>query len=215
MDQTTPREKRQQRTYEAILTAARQLIHEQGINGLSIRAIARRVEYSPAAIYEYFASKEEIVAGICAQGHQRLHDYMARVPAELPFYEYFLGIGLAYIEFAVQNPDFFLLMFTTAPLSDDPQACAEAEAAGASSFTVLVQAIERGVEEGILHVQPSMGVQEMALAAWATVHGIAMLRVTHLKTVPLDFDTLARQTLAAFGTGLSSNSLTRQCAPGL
>jgi AcrR family transcriptional regulator len=211
MSQATPRAKRQQRTYEAILAAARQLIHEQGINGLSIRAIAERVEYSPAAIYEYFGSKEEIITGICIQGHQRLHDYMARVAADLPFSEYLLRIGLAYLEFAIQNPDFFLLMFTTAPVSEDsfkPVAMGPDQAADCegSSFAVLVGAIERGVNEGILQVRPGMGVLEMALAAWSTVHGLAMLRITQLKAVPLDFDTLARETLSAFGTGLALNS---------
>jgi len=211
MNELTPREKRQQRTHQAILEAARQLINEKGSDGLSMRAIAERIEYSPAAIYEYFGSKEEIIGALCEQGHRRMTEYMVRVPTELPFTEYFLRIGLAYLEFAVQNPDFFLLMFTTATIGDLPLGTvadwqqAEAEDT-ATSFSILVGAIERGVAEGIFHVQPGLGIMEMAFAAWATVHGIAMLRVTHLKLLQADFEMMARQTLAAFGTGLAINS---------
>src|SRR4051794_6555692 len=110
-----PSERRYQRTHEAILEAARQIIHEEGISALSMRAIAQRIDYSAAGLYEYFASKEEIIETICRQGHRRLKDGMLRVNPNLPIREYLRDTGLAYIEFAVQNPDFFLLMFTKAP----------------------------------------------------------------------------------------------------
>ena len=50
------------RTQQAILDAARAIIHEQGPDKLSMRAIADRIDYSPAGLYEYYGSKEEIIA---------------------------------------------------------------------------------------------------------------------------------------------------------
>lgn len=211
MTALSPREKRQQRTYQAILDAARQLINEKGIDGLSMRAIAERIDYSPAGLYEYFGSKEEIVGALCQQGHRRLTSYMTLVDKQLPFLDYFLEIGLAYIEFAVRNPDFFLLMFTSLPAGFSSVVSVEEWlASGAtgedSSFVILIEAIERGVREGVLRARPGMGVIEMAIAAWSTVHGIAMLRVTHLRPLEADFDTIARETLTAFGKGLALRS---------
>jgi AcrR family transcriptional regulator len=207
MTELSPRERRQQRTHEAILDAARQIISEQGIEALSMRAIANRIDYSPAGLYEYFGSKEEIIGAICQQGHRRLKAYMAIIDKQLPFAEYLLGIGLAYVEFAVQNPDFFLLMFTTLPADSGAPMPPSAWLAGGaldedSSFGLLLECIERGVAEGALRIRQEMGIFEMAFAAWATVHGIAMLRITHLRSLQADFDTMTRETLLAFGKGL-------------
>jgi AcrR family transcriptional regulator len=204
----SPREKRQQRTHQAILDAARHLINEKGVDGLSMRAIAERIDYSPAGLYEYFGSKEEIIGALCQQGHRRLTAYMAAVDQNLLFRAYFLEIGLAYVQFAVQNPDFFLLMFThhttgAGDLIALEQWLASDAMQADSSFVILVDAIKRGVAEGILRIRPEMGVIEMAFAAWATVHGIAMLRITHLRSLQADFDTLTRETLLAFGKGLA------------
>jgi hypothetical protein len=57
-----------------------------------------------------------------------------------------------------------------------------------------------------LRVRPGMGVLEMAFAAWSTVHGIAMLRVTVLRSLEADFAVIARETLTAFGKGLALRS---------
>ena len=72
MEALSPRAKRHQRTRDAILEAARHIVHEDGIGGLSMREIARRIEYSPAGLYEYFGSKEEIIDAICEEGFRRL-----------------------------------------------------------------------------------------------------------------------------------------------
>lgn len=207
VNQLSPKEKRHQRTHQAILDAARQLVHEKGIDGLSMRAIAERIDYSPAGLYEYFGSKEEIISAICQQGHRRLRAYMEQVDRALPVEEYMIEIGLAYIEFATQNPDFFLLMFTLT--SSDLTSVAEvtAEYAGGmmgsdSAFAVLVEGIQRGVTAGVFHPRPGFDVLGIALAAWAVVHGMAMLRVTNLRNFTTDWTQISRETLRAFGQGL-------------
>lgn len=209
-----PSEKRHQRTQQAILDAARQIIHEEGSNALSMRAIAQRIDYSPAGLYEYFGSKEEIIGEICQQGHHRLKSYMERVSTALPIEAYLRETGLAYIEFAVQNPDFFLLMFTTIPTlppademtGEALQQTLEEELMGENSaFVVLIKGIQRGVDEGVFTTQPSFGVMEMALGAWSMVHGLAMLRVTFLQGFQADFGLVERETLRAFYQGLIVN----------
>jgi len=209
-----PSEKRHQRTQQAILDAARQIIHEEGSNALSMRAIAQRIDYSPAGLYEYFGSKEEIIGEICLQGHHRLKSYMERVSTALPIEAYLRETGLAYIEFAVQNPDFFLLMFTTIPTlpaademtAEALQQTMEDELMGENSaFVVLIKGIQRGVDEGVFTTQPGFGVMEMALGAWSMVHGLAMLRVTFLQGFQANFELIERETLRAFYQGLITN----------
>ena len=110
----SPRERRRQRTEQAILEAARQIIRKQGIDALSMRGIAEAIDYSPAGLYEYFGSKEEIVYAVIGQGFERFTRALQSVERSLPTRAYIVNVGMAYIDFAVLNPDFFLLMFTTA-----------------------------------------------------------------------------------------------------
>ncbi len=192
---TKPRTRRYLRTKQAILDAALAIINQYGPNALSMRELADRIDYSPAGLYEYFGGKDEIIEAICEQGHEELTAYMDAVDRSLPLKDYMMGIGLAYIRFALTYPDHFLLMFTSAtPPEFSSDLPAEALTEG-SSFGILVQAIQRGIAEGVYTTRPGYGWLEMSYAAWAMVHGIAMLRVTSLRGFEYTFDEADRQAL--------------------
>lgn len=55
------KEREREEKKELILSAAKEIIEEEGMEGLSIRKIANKIEYSPAIIYHYFDDKNEIV----------------------------------------------------------------------------------------------------------------------------------------------------------
>jgi AcrR family transcriptional regulator len=206
---TTPRERRHEKTRQAILEAARKIIAAEGTEALSMRAIAQHIDYSAAGLYEYFDSKEEIIAAVCEQGHRRLAEYMQRADATLPADEYLLELGLAYLDFAQRNPDFFVLMFVNPATSVEPGVGPAAVMAKmiseTSSFSLLLQAIGRGVEEGVFRTRLGYGVLEMAFTAWAMVHGIAMLRIGHLRHFPGDFAAIESEALQRIGAGLKAD----------
>ena len=204
--ESSPRERRHEKTRQAILDAARKIIATEGTEALSMRAIAQHIDYSPAGLYEYFDSKEEIIGAVCAQGHGRLTEYMQRADPDLPPGELLLQLGLAYVDFAVRNPDFFLLMFTSlntgvASGATSDQAIMDLQREG-SSFPLLLRAIQRGVEEGVFKPRSGYGVFEMAFTTWAMVHGIAMLRIGHLRHYPGDFNAMELESLRRIGAGL-------------
>src|SRR6266516_4303795 len=70
---------RQERDREAvrraILDAARELFNAEGYQEVSIRKIAERIEYSPAAIYSYFPSKDDIFFALAEEGFRLLFSY--------------------------------------------------------------------------------------------------------------------------------------------
>ncbi|MCA9991462.1 MAG: TetR/AcrR family transcriptional regulator [Ardenticatenaceae bacterium] len=198
MVDSTPRERRQARTREAILTAARQIVAQKGVAGLSMRAIARRIDYSPAGLYEYFDSKEAIIEAVCLEGHWQLMQAMRQVDENLPPAGRLLGLGLAYIAFAIHNPEAYLLMFTNPPSPANVLALMSES----SSYPLLLATIEAGVAGGVFRPRPGYGVNEMAYSAWSLVHGIAMLRLTYLNDMPLDFSTSDREALQTLIGGL-------------
>ena len=56
------------RVRESILTAARELFITEGYRNVSMRKIAERIEYSPAAIYSYFPAKDDIFFALAEEG---------------------------------------------------------------------------------------------------------------------------------------------------
>src|SRR5438094_9678203 len=68
---------RQERDREAvrrsILDAARELFVSEGYRNVSIRKIAEKIEYSPAALYGYFPSKDDIFYALAEEGFRLLH----------------------------------------------------------------------------------------------------------------------------------------------
>lgn len=112
MNATTTRERRHQKTKEAILKAAMELIVEKGHNNLSLRQIANRIDYSPAGLYEYFDSKEDIIQSVCIESEGRFLSYLKRANTDLPLDEYLVELGLSYVQYAHENPQEFIFMFT-------------------------------------------------------------------------------------------------------
>src|SRR3954462_9933776 len=58
----------------SILDGARELFVSEGFQNVSIRKIAERIEYSPAAIYRYFPSKDDIFFALAEEGFRLLGD---------------------------------------------------------------------------------------------------------------------------------------------
>lgn len=199
MTSLSPRERRHRRTKDAILEAARQIIRESGYEALSMRLIAERIDYSPAGLYEYFGSKDEIVTAVCRQGMQQFTDSLSAVDTTLPPPDYMVELGLAYIRFAVENKDRFLLMFTTGL---PPQEIVAELEADSSSFAILLNGIQRGIDEGVFITTVEAGLAEMAYTAWSIVHGIALLRISHLPDDAMDFEQSDRAALTILVNGL-------------
>src|SRR5262245_2954221 len=110
---------RQERDREAvrraILDAARDLFVAEGYDNVSIRKIAERIEYSPAAIYGYFPSKDDIFFALAEEGFRLLGDPILGEARErrqpLPPLEHVRAVFWRLYEFSRQQPEYFALMF--------------------------------------------------------------------------------------------------------
>ncbi|MBZ0301493.1 MAG: TetR/AcrR family transcriptional regulator [Anaerolineae bacterium] len=196
----TPRERRHERTRDAILSAAIEMITREGADKLSLRKIAQRLDYSPAGLYEYFGSKEEIIDAVCSEGNTRLVNAMKQVPASLPLEQYLVALGLAYVTFARQNPDYFAFMFMNRAIPPEAMPGSADDLPDDDGFTVLIQAVERGQQAGLLTRSGTS--LETAYSLWALVHGMATLQATYLRHVPFDFAAADQRAMESFVAGL-------------
>jgi AcrR family transcriptional regulator len=201
MTKPTPRQQRHADVKQAIVWAARALILEKGPDNLSLREIARRIGHSPAGLYEYFGSKEEIVAAVAAEALGQLGGYLEHVPTSLPPARRLVELGLAYVEFARRHPERFLLVFSSLVSSRaSPQTPADAR----SPYRIVQQTVRDGIDAGDFAPRAGYDVEEIAYSLWALAHGMAMLQQTHLRQFPADFKTADRRALETFVAGLAS-----------
>jgi AcrR family transcriptional regulator len=200
MVKLTPRERRQARTREEILDSALSLINEKGPDEFSIRALAERVDYSPAGLYEYFDGKDDIINAVCEEGDRMLLAYLRAVPNTLPTEQYLVELGLAYVRFAKQNMEHFKLMFTfERPGPPIPYE----ELNFDDTYRILLDAVQVGIDAGLIVTGESYGLAEIALGLWAAAHGLAMLQLTNLRHVEYDFETADRVILEKLVRGLA------------
>jgi AcrR family transcriptional regulator len=105
-------ERDRQAVRRAILDAARDLFVTEGFERVSMRRIAELVEYSPAAIYGYFPSKDDIFFALAEEGFRLLHaqhDFAAL--EKLPPLERVREIFWRFYLFSRDYPEYFALMF--------------------------------------------------------------------------------------------------------
>jgi AcrR family transcriptional regulator len=201
MTNRTPRQRRRQKTKQNILQTAQKLVREKGLAGLSIREIARRIDYSPASLYEYFDSKDELIAAIRASGMERLCATFNRVPANLPASQRLVEMSLAYVGFALRNPEQFLLMFGSLPAE---QSSLEDPGADQSPYGVLLTTVRTAIETGEFPVTTDGEAEGVAYSLWALMHGRAMLQLAFLRNFQTDFEGIHRWAIEVFIKGLQA-----------
>ncbi|RPH44101.1 MAG: TetR/AcrR family transcriptional regulator [Burkholderiales bacterium] len=150
-----------------ILEAAADLLREEGVAALSMREVARRAGVTHQAPYHHFADREAILAELVTGGFAMLADRLARANdgatrhgARRLVYE----AGRAYVDFALEQPGRFRIMFR--PELCDPARYPAAAAEGDRAHGELMRMVT------ILHGAPD---EALATLHWSQVHGLASL----------------------------------------
>jgi AcrR family transcriptional regulator len=157
--------------HQALLAAGRTLLEEQGLDGLTLRAVARLAGVSHAAPKRHFVDQADFLAALAAQGYRELAERLdaARLGPGEPL-ERLLAVGYAYVDFAMAESRVFGLMFH--PLV--AQQHAGLQQAAADAYSPFRAAIRDAQDAGGL---APIAADELALALWSLVHGLSVLAV--------------------------------------
>jgi AcrR family transcriptional regulator len=159
----------------AILDAARELFAQEDFKAVSLRKIAKKVEYSPAAIYRYFNDKEEILYHLIDEGFQMLLARFEELQSIPDPVERLRRGGVVYTQFALAEPNYYRLMFQLEKnemMSKYMPQCTAAH----STFGFVVSAVNEAMEMGIFKPEPSALI--VAASIWAGLHGAVSLVLT-------------------------------------
>jgi AcrR family transcriptional regulator len=171
------REREKSETRDKILDAARELFLSEGYEGVSMRKVAEKIEYSPTAIYVHFADKNELFHELCRQDFARLQEVVATEMPSDPI-ERLRKIGRNYIRFGERFPNHYVFMFMT-PHPEHELDEQDREIVGnpeVDAYAFLKWAVQEAIHAGCFRE----GVQDAELVSqtlWASVHGVISLNI--------------------------------------
>jgi len=196
-------ERDREAVHRAILDAARELFVSEGYQTVSIRKIAERIEYSPAAIYGYFPSKDDIFFALAEEGFHLLNGpddpgRHARLQALEPLDRIREMFWHVY-EFSREHPQYFALMFVD---RDVPRISREYErfAFVRDMKQRMVAQIQEGIDTKALPCTLDASVACRMLTMG--VLGVGAIALSDRLGPPDQADVLARDVLNALLTGL-------------
>ena len=162
---------------QEILDAARDILAREGYEGLSMRKVARRIDYSPTAIYLHFKDRDDLVSCVCAQLMGELAKELEQVADRHADPLVALKKGLRrYVEFGLEHPQHYQAMFGI-PHGHDAEKDARYQAPATiamQTFGFLPRLVGACVKQKKL---AKVDVRTASCALWAGVHGMTSLLI--------------------------------------
>ncbi len=194
--------------HATLLETARLLVEEHGIDGFSLRELARRAGVSPAAPYHHFKDKAALIQALAEESQIRLgiasqhaikgiDDPMQRLSA----------LGVAYVLYAFEHPSEFRIMFRQelrSPLGELEQPDTEPDPA----FVLLKQILIECREAGCIPITSEKALEIASINTWALVHGLATLIIDG----PLSHSFRTKQQVIELTRQVTGGSLAQQIA---
>jgi AcrR family transcriptional regulator len=180
-----------------VLTAAMDLLRETGSEeSVSLRAVASRVGVSVPSIYLHFADKQALLDAVCEEVFEQLHVAMKEASADAPdAFEALRQQGIAYVRFAVANPEHYRIVMMGPASAHDPK-----DEIASGAFGHVLDSVTACIGLGVLEGDPI----QLALQLWAGVHGLASLRIAKPMFPWPPLEQFFDETVCATGIGLAA-----------
>jgi AcrR family transcriptional regulator len=158
-----------------ILETAKVLFLKHGYEAVTIKKIAEQLNISPTTIYLYYEDKSDMMYILHQTGFNILSAQFEPLKAIADPVERLRVMGQQYIKFAVENPDFYEIIFIMRhPIAfitvDDDNAWQ----GGRNAFNHLLAAVADCMEKGCFQ---QTGLHRTALFIWSAIHGICSLKL--------------------------------------
>jgi AcrR family transcriptional regulator len=163
---------------DRIIDAARTLFVERGIEAVSMREIAKQINYSATTLYNHFADKDALLQAVCDEDFLKLAIGMRDIMQLPDLVERIQELGKRYAMFALQHPNHYRLMFMT------PRAPCNLEittiqhgSTEQDAYAQLKLVVQEAFEAGLF--RPELTDFELiAQTLWAGTHGVCSLEIS-------------------------------------
>lgn len=155
---------------ESCFRAAREVIAERGVEGLSMRDVARKLKVSHQAPYRHFESRDHLLAEVMRQCFAEFARHLDTRKGSRDPTRDLAAMGLSYLDFAAKKPLEYRLMFGTP--WPEPARYPDLVRNATHAFDILRDALRRKHGEG---PDARARVDLDALFIWSTLHGLASI----------------------------------------
>jgi len=173
------RERERAELTERIMDAAREMFVRDGYEAVTLRKIALAVEYSPAAIYQYFKDKQSLVRAIIRRDSDDLRTHLrAGLNREAPV-EQLVEMARLYAEWGIAHPNHYRLMVVPPPAwveQDRELNRSDPTPLEQEILAMLWMVVKGAIERGALrekYTDPAL----VAATLWAGIHGAVLLEI--------------------------------------
>jgi AcrR family transcriptional regulator len=157
----------------ALIEAGVAMLTQEGIEGLNLRKLARQIGVSHNAPYMHFADKQALIAAIAQQGFLLLSktiEEALQARREAALEEQLMGVGHAYVRFALAHPSHLMVMFGDFSQDNYP----DLMKASHGTFKQLVDLMANNKS-----VLPSQSPAQLAMLFWVNLHGLSVLLISN------------------------------------
>lgn len=182
------RKREKSETRDKILDAARELFVTEGYEGVSMRCVAEKIEYSPTAIYVHFADKNELFRELCHQDYARLAEVFRSSVMSTDSVDRLKQIGAIYVEFGIRNPNHYKFMFMT-PHPPHELDEADREIMGnpeEDAYAFLKWAVQQAMDAGCFRAE-LQDADLISQTLWASMHGVISLQIAKCSEAWVDW----------------------------
>ena len=190
-----PKERREREREEIrtrILDAARELFASEGVDAVTMRRIADRIEYSPTAIYFHFRDKDALLAELCDCDFRAFSQNFIAIAGIPDPVERLRQAGRAYVEFGLMHPSHYRLMFMTPKTA---QSTIEKGNPEEDAYAFLKGIIADLQAQGRLRDEYA-NVDLAAQVIWSAIHGVVALEIAKCKDDWVEWRPVAERTEA-------------------
>ncbi len=154
---------------DQILTESVKILGTHGLEGLSLRDVAKTLKVTHQAPYHYFPDKGALLIELKKMGFQLLNEAMQKtLNGKGEAYDILEKIGMTYFDFCLENPGYYRAMFA-ATSSGEGIRVPEAE----KSFSCLMSAVQNLQKSGWMKSEHSP--EAVAMICWTYMHGLVAL----------------------------------------
>jgi AcrR family transcriptional regulator len=195
---------------EKILDAARELLVQDGVEQVSMRKIAKKINYTATTLFHHFPNKDTLLMAVCEADFLALRRSFEKIATIADPLERLRSMGAAYVSFALEHPSHYRLMFMTPQVHQINFETDRLHKGNPDqdAYAYLRATVAAVIEAGLLrdeHKDPDLVAQIM----WSGVHGVVALHLIKCKDPWLEW-----RPVETIATGVMETMIAGMTRPG-
>jgi AcrR family transcriptional regulator len=158
--------------HDAILAAACDLYIEAGLDGFSMRKLAKEVGVTAPALYRHYDGREAVLADVVREAYRAFMSYIYRALEGSTPLERFQRAGEGYLDFAIEHPRWYAILFSGPERLGMEALPDDIESMGCAIHQFWIDRVGECMRAGIF---PEGDALDVSLTMWAHAHGMVQL----------------------------------------